>query len=59
MEIEEELPYGNADYELQGDQLVMAERVAAARPGGAIRMGNVIERIIRETILNGQIRRTL
>ena len=24
----------------------MAERVAAARPGGAIRMGDVIERII-------------
>ena len=46
MKMEEELPYGNADGELRGDQLLMAERVAAARPGGAIRMGNVIERII-------------
>ena len=46
MEMEEELPYEDADNELHGDQLLMAERVAAARPGGAIRMGDVIERII-------------
>ena len=46
MEMEEELPYGDADGELHGDQLLMAERVAAARPGGAIRMGDAIERII-------------
>ena len=46
MEINEELPDGDADGELHGDQLLVAERVAAARPGGAIRMGDVIERII-------------
>ena len=46
MELEEELPDGDADGELHGDQLVMAERVVAARPGGAIRMGDVIERVI-------------
>ena len=43
---EEELPDGDADGELHGDQLLVAERVAAARPGGAIRMGDVIEQII-------------
>ena len=41
MKMEEELPDGDAVGELHGDQ-----RVAAARPGGAIRMGEVIERII-------------
>ena len=47
MEMEEkELPDGNADIELHSDQLLVAERVAAARPDGAIRMGDVIERII-------------
>ena len=46
MEIEEELPDGDAKGEVHGHQLLMAEQVAAARPGGAIRMGNVIERII-------------
>ena len=46
MEMEEELPNGDADGELHGDQLLIAERVSAARPGGAIRMGDVIERII-------------
>ena len=46
MDMEEELPDGVAYSELHGDQLLVAERVAAARPGGAIRMGNVIERII-------------
>ena len=46
MDMEEELPDGDADGELHGDQLLVAERVAAARPGGAIRMGDVIERII-------------
>ena len=43
---EEELPEGDADSELHGNQLLVAERVAAARPGGAIRMGDVIKRII-------------
>ena len=42
----EELPDGDADGELHGAQLLVAERVAAARLGGAIRMGDVIERII-------------
>ena len=46
MEMEEELPDGDADGELHGDQLIMAKRVAGARPGGAIRMGEVIKRII-------------
>ena len=44
--MEEQLPDGDADGKLHGDQLLFAERVAAARPGGAIRMGDVIERII-------------
>ena len=43
---EEELPDGDADGELCGDKLLVAERVAAVRPGGAIRMGDGIERII-------------
>ena len=42
----EELPDGDADGVIHGDQLLMAERVAAARPGDAIRMGEVIKRII-------------
>ena len=36
----------DSDGELHGNQLQMAQRVAAARPGGAIRMGDVIKRII-------------
>ena len=43
--MEEELPDGDADGELHGDQLIVAEQVAATRPGGAIRMGDMIERI--------------
>ena len=46
MEEEEELPDGDLDGELYADQVLVAERVAAARPGGSIRMGEVIERII-------------
>ena len=46
LEMEKKRPDGDADGELHGDQLIVAERVAAARPGGAIRMGYVIERII-------------
>ena len=48
---EEELPDGDADGELHGDQLLVAERVAAARPGGAIRMSDVNERIIAHDYL--------
>ena len=44
--MDEELPDSDADGELHGDQLLVAERVPAARPGGAIQMGDVIERII-------------
>ena len=44
--MEEKLPNGDADGELHGDQLLVAERVADVRPCGAIRMGEVIERII-------------
>ena len=46
MEMEEKLPDSDADGELHSDQLLMAERVAASRPGCASRMGEVIERII-------------
>ena len=46
MEMEEELPDGDANGELHGDQFLIAERVTSARPGGAIRMGDVIEQII-------------
>ena len=44
--MEKELSDGDANGELHGDQLIVAERVATARPGGAIRMGDVITRII-------------
>ena len=44
MEMEKEQPDG--DGELNGDQLLMAKRVAAARHGGAIRIGDVFEQII-------------
>ena len=37
---------GDSNGELHGNQLLIAEREAAARPGGAIKMGDVIERII-------------
>ena len=37
---------GDSDKELHGNQLLVAEREAAARPGGAIRKGDVIERTI-------------
>ena len=53
----EELPDGDADPELHGDQLLVAERVAAARQGGAIRMGEVIERIIERDHLERRSRR--
>ena len=36
MGMEEELPDGDADGELHGDKLLMTERVASPRPGGAI-----------------------
>ena len=51
MEMEKELPYGDADGETHGDQLLMAERVAVARLGGAIQIGDVIARIIARNIL--------
>ena len=41
-EIEKELPEGDADGELHGDQLLMAEQVDAARQVGAIRMDEMI-----------------
>jgi len=42
----EQVPDGDENGELDGAQLQRAERAAAARPGAAIRMGDVIERII-------------
>ena len=44
--MKEELLNGDADSQLHGDQLLVAEQIAAARPAGAILMGDVIERII-------------
>ena len=49
--MDEKLPDGDDEGELNGDQLLVAERVAAARLGGAIRMGDVIEQIIALDIL--------
>ena len=46
MEIKKELPDGDSDVKLHGDQLLMAEQVVSVRPGGAIRISDVIERII-------------
>jgi hypothetical protein len=40
------VPDGDENGELDGAQLQRAERAAAARPGAAIRVGDVIERII-------------
>ena len=42
----EQVPDGDENGELDGAQLRRAERAAAARPGAAIRMGDVLERII-------------
>ena len=42
----EQVPDGDENGELDGAQLRRAERAAAARPGAAIRMGDVIEQII-------------
>ena len=46
MVMEKELFDGDADGELYGDQLLMAERVAAAQSGDEIRLGDVIKQII-------------
>ena len=46
IQMKEELPDCDSDVELNGDQLLMAERVVVARPNCAIRMGEVIEQII-------------
>ena len=43
MDMDEELPDGDADGELHGDYLLMAEQITAAPPCCAIRMGDVIE----------------
>ena len=43
---EEELPHGNVNGQLIGDQQLMAERVAVVWPGGALRINEFIERII-------------
>ena len=40
------MPDGDADSELNGDQLLIAGPVTAARPSGAVRMGEVIKQII-------------
>ena len=45
MEMLVELPDVDAGGKLHGDKLLVAERVAVVRPGGPIRMGDVIKRI--------------
>ena len=40
-----QVPEGNENGELDGGQLLQAERAVATRPGGATRIGNVIEQI--------------
>ena len=47
---------GDSDGELHGNLLLVAEQAAAARPGRAIRMGDVIERIIAATTLSSLFR---
>ena len=42
----EPIPDGDAQGELHGAALAQAERAAAARPGLAVRMGDVIERLV-------------
>ena len=42
----DEVPDGDAHGELHGEALHQAERAAAARPGLAVRMGDVIERLM-------------
>ena len=42
----EAIPDGDAHGELHGAALIQAERAASARPGVAVRMGDVIERLI-------------
>ena len=44
----ESMPDGDAQGELHGEALAQAERAAAARPGLAVRMGDVIERLMHE-----------
>ena len=46
MNREKELPDGDADGELYGNQILVAKRVAATRPGNSIRMGEVIKQLI-------------
>ena len=44
--MEETLPDGDADGELNFDRFLMAKQLSAARLGGAIRLGDVIQQII-------------
>ena len=46
MDIKEEMPDGDADSELYEDLLLMVKRLAAARPGNAIWINDIIVRII-------------
>ena len=46
MEMQVELPNGAADGELHGDKLLMAEQLAVAQPGIAIKMNEIIKRFI-------------
>ena len=59
MEMEGKLPDCDADGELYDNQLLMAEQVAAARPGSAIRMGDLIKKSLFATISSGLSRRSL
>ena len=46
MDMEQQLPEGDANCELHGEQLLRAEREAAGRLGGAIEIQKVIEQTI-------------
>ena len=50
---------GDNNGEFNGNPLLLAEREAAARQGGAINLGDVIERIIASNHLEDLTRRSL
>ena len=55
IDIVEELPDGVADGELHNNKLLVAKRVAAARPGGAIQMVDVSEPVIARDNIELQV----
>ena len=59
IDMEEKLPDADADSELYGDQLLVAERVAAAKPVGVIKKIKSLSESLPATISNGLSRRSL